>query len=191
MLEQGIPGVILIGIRAPGIEGPQLLEGVRSLGADLPVILIAGEGDGPLALEAVRSGAYDFIEAPFSPAHLVAVVRRALEKRWLRAELEMLRRRLRRGCDIGKRLIGGSPQMEMTRRRILDIGVAAFECRKKKLLHRGELTDEAKLNVGGGQLIPEDVTATSQSAVDIVELQRNLGIEAGQIWRRGAGSGQR
>jgi DNA-binding NtrC family response regulator len=114
-------GVILMSMRAHGIEGLQLQDFVRRLGADLPVVLIAGEGEEPLAVEAVRCSAYDVIETPFSSARLIEAVRRALEKRRLTVELETLRRRLRRGCEIEARLIGSSPQMETVRQRILDL----------------------------------------------------------------------
>lgn len=121
MLDPDFSGVVLVNMPAPGIEGLHLLDHVRRLNADLPVIMIAGEGDAPLALDAMRSGAYDFIEKPFASAHLIEVVKRALEKYRMTVELETLRRRLHRGSDVEARLIGTSPQMEAVRRRILDV----------------------------------------------------------------------
>ena len=56
-----------------------MIREVVDLDPDLPVIMITGHGDVSLAVEAMRSGAYDFIPKPFSPEHLVEVVQRALE----------------------------------------------------------------------------------------------------------------
>ena len=124
MLEPNFSGVVVTDMRLPGMDGLQFLQFARGLDADLPVIMITGHGDVALAVEAMRSGAYDFIEKPFSPKHLVEVVKRALEKRRLTLEVESLRRRLHHGDDIEARLIGRSPQMEKVRRLILDVANA-------------------------------------------------------------------
>ena len=81
-------------MRLPGMDGMALLRWVNQLDPNLPVIIITGHGDVTLAVEAMRSGAYDFMQKPFSTADLVEVVRRALEKRELVLEVEALRRRL-------------------------------------------------------------------------------------------------
>ena len=124
MLEPHFSGVVVTAMRLAGMDGLQFLQFARGLDVDLPVIMITGHGDAALAVEAMRGGAYDFIEAPFSPKHLVEVVKRALEKRRLTLEVESLRRRLHHRDGIEARLIGGSPRMETIRRLILDVADA-------------------------------------------------------------------
>ena len=121
VIEPGFPGVVVTDMRLPGMDGLQFLHVARGLDAEMPVIMITGHGDVSLAVEAMRGGAYDFIEKPFSPAHLVEVVKRSLEKRALTMEVAALRRRLEHRDDIEARLIGRSPQMEKVRRLVLDL----------------------------------------------------------------------
>ena len=61
------PGVILSDVRMPGLSGLELLAEVRRRDPDLPVILLTGHGDVPMAVEAMRDGAYDFLENPSAP----------------------------------------------------------------------------------------------------------------------------
>jgi two-component system C4-dicarboxylate transport response regulator DctD len=82
-LPAHFPGVILSDVRMPGMSGLQLLAEVQQRDADLPVILLTGHGDVPMAVEAMRDGAYDFLEKPFSPEALLGSLRRALDKRRL------------------------------------------------------------------------------------------------------------
>ncbi|WP_169316097.1 sigma-54-dependent Fis family transcriptional regulator, partial [Pseudomonas agarici] len=82
-LPADFPGVIISDVRMPGVDGLELLERVRILDADLPVILLTGHGDVKMAVEAMRDGAYDFLEKPFSPEALLSSLGRALEKRRL------------------------------------------------------------------------------------------------------------
>jgi two-component system response regulator AauR len=127
LLDPEFTGVVVADMRLPGMSGLQFLQIARGLDTDLPVIMITGHGDIALAVEAMRSGAYDFIEKPFSPTHLVDVVRRALEKRRLTLEIERLRRRIHHGDAIEARLIGHSPQIEKVRRLILDVADADID----------------------------------------------------------------
>lgn len=76
-LPQHFPGVIISDVRMPGMDGLQLLERLQADDPDLPVILLTGHGDVPMAVEAMRSGAYDFLEKPFTPQHLLGGLRRA------------------------------------------------------------------------------------------------------------------
>ncbi|CAL93064.1 sigma-54-dependent transcriptional regulator [Azoarcus olearius] len=120
-LGAGFPGIVVTDMRLPGADGLAVVRRARELDPDLPVIMITGHGDVTLAVEAMRSGAYDFIQKPFAPDLLVEVVRRALDKRALALEVVELRRRLEQRDGLDAALIGRSPQMERLRRLILDV----------------------------------------------------------------------
>ena len=120
-IAEAKPGVIVSDVRLPGRDGLSLLKEMQAADADLPVILITGHGDVSLAVQAMRSGAYDFIEKPFPPEHLVEVVRRAREKRALTLEIVRLRHKLSDGGRLEGRIIGRAPAMMKLRRVIADI----------------------------------------------------------------------
>jgi two-component system C4-dicarboxylate transport response regulator DctD len=75
------PLVIVSDVRMRGMSGLDLQRAVRARDAQLPVILITGHGDVPMAVQATREGAYDFIEKPFPPARILAAVQGALRQR--------------------------------------------------------------------------------------------------------------
>ncbi len=120
-LHAGWPGVVVTDMRLPGDDGMSLIRACHALEAELPVIMITGHGDVSLAVEAMRSGAYDFIPKPFSPEALVEVVRRALDKRALTLEVVRLRRALEISDGLAGRLVGSTPQIDAVRRLVLDV----------------------------------------------------------------------
>ncbi len=126
LLAADCPGVLITDIRLPGADGMDLLRHAQELDADLPVVLMTGHGDVSLAVQAMKSGAHDFIEKPFSPDYLVEVVRRALDKRKLILEVRDLRARLQGRDNIEARIIGASASMGRVRALIADLaGTAA------------------------------------------------------------------
>ncbi|MHA6267925.1 sigma-54 dependent transcriptional regulator [uncultured Aliiroseovarius sp.] len=116
------PGVIISDIRMPGMDGMGFLKKLMSLDSTLPVIMITGHGDVPMAVEAMRVGAYDFLEKPFNPDQLTTLAKSATHKRRLALDARALRRELGDGSTIMKKLIGASPVMSRLREDILDIG---------------------------------------------------------------------
>lgn len=102
-------GIIVSDIRMPGMDGMELLRHIASIDPDLPVVLITGHGDINLAVEAMRDGAYDFIEKPFATERFLDSVTRAIEKRELTLENRKLRDSVaNRPDDLEARLAGKS-----------------------------------------------------------------------------------
>jgi len=120
------PGVVVTDVRMPGMDGFALLERVRAADAEVPVVLVTGHGDIAMAMRAVREGAYDFIEKPAEPDHLVEVVRRALAHRGLVLENRRLRAQLAEGGPEG-RIIGRSPAIEHLRAAVANLADAEVD----------------------------------------------------------------
>ncbi len=76
--DAGKPGCIILDIRMPGMSGLELQERLNEVGSALPIIFITGHGDVPMAVEAMRRGAVDFIQKPFRDQDLLDRVNAAL-----------------------------------------------------------------------------------------------------------------
>ncbi|WP_304166702.1 response regulator FixJ [Phenylobacterium aquaticum] len=73
------PGCVVTDIRMPEMNGLELVAELKARGVTLPIIVITGHGDVPLAVEAMKAGVCDFLEKPFSDDTLLATLRRALD----------------------------------------------------------------------------------------------------------------
>ena len=124
-VARDFPGVLVTDIRMPGMDGMELMRRALEIDPALPVIIVTGNGDVELAVQAMRDGAYDFLEKPYNPAELVAVIRRALDKRRLTLENRALRNQVGGRDAIEARLIGRSEVMVHLREQVR--AVAATE----------------------------------------------------------------
>ena len=122
LIGYSFDGVVVTDIRMPGADGMTLLHRVRELDAEIPVILVTGHGDVQLAVKAMREGAYDFLEKPFTSQHLAGVIRRAMDRRGLVLENRRLRAVAGKQDDLETRLPGRTQAMVDLRYRIRAIG---------------------------------------------------------------------
>jgi two-component system C4-dicarboxylate transport response regulator DctD len=113
--------VVVSDIRLPGMDGTTLLRQLVERDPDLPVILMTGHGDVRTAVQAMKDGAYDFVEKPFPSRELVAVVKKALDKRKLTLEVRQLRRQLTVIGGLECRIIGRSPAITALRDLVQDV----------------------------------------------------------------------
>jgi len=118
------PGVVVSDIKMPGMDGMAFLKRLMGMDSGLPVILITGHGDVPMAVEAMRVGAFDFLEKPFNPDRMTELAKRATQARRMTLDNRALRKELSDGSVLMKKLIGGSGVMERLREDILDLGQA-------------------------------------------------------------------
>lgn len=120
-ISRNWPGVVLSDVKMPGIDGMEMLDRIREIDPEIPVVLFTGHGDISMAIQAIRRGAYDFVEKTAPPEYLIDVVQRALEKRRLVLENRSLRMELDDLSDLDARLIGKTPCMDKLRATIRNI----------------------------------------------------------------------
>jgi two-component system C4-dicarboxylate transport response regulator DctD len=116
-------GAVITDVKMPGMNGLQLLNEIKRISQDIPVVILTGHGDVPMAIEAMQAGAYDFLEKPAPPEYLLDVARRALETRRLGLENRSLKHRLETDSDIETRIIGISDEVQEMRRILLSLAV--------------------------------------------------------------------
>ncbi len=113
-IQPDFDGVVVSDIRMPGMDGLELFKRIMALDPELPVILVTGHGDIPMAVRAIQDGVYDFLAKPFAAERLIQCVRRAAEKRALVLENRRLRQAAREAED-GLPLIGQTAAMQRLR----------------------------------------------------------------------------
>jgi two-component system, NtrC family, C4-dicarboxylate transport response regulator DctD len=116
-----VPAIIICDVKLPGLDGLGLLAKAQSIDRDLAVILITGHGDVAMAVNAMRLGAYDFVEKPFPPGRLVEMARRAAENRRLILQVRALRAQLADQCGLESSILGSSAGIRRVRQFVLDL----------------------------------------------------------------------
>lgn len=115
-IQRRLPGLVLLDIWLEGskLDGIQVLERIKAEHPHLPVVMFSGHGTIETAVQAIKKGAYDFIEKPFKADRLLLAVRHALEASRLKRENEELKERIGEELE----LIGSSPAMVKVRQTI-------------------------------------------------------------------------
>ena len=157
-------GCVITDVRMPGLSGVDLLRRLRQLKIGIPVIVITGHGDVPLAVEAMKIGALDFLEKPFDDEVLLASVRSALnqlnqdQKR--QAERNEIERRLaalsNRERDVLEGLVSGHANKQIA----YDLGISprTIEIYRANLMTKmqaASLSDLVRMALIAGILGPE------------------------------------
>lgn len=117
-ISAGFDGVILSDIRMPGRDGFHLLGFAHQADAELPVILLTGEADIPMAVEAMNQGAFGFLEKPCASADLLPVIEQALRTRALVLENRRLKAQLTSGDPAARLIFGTSPTSDRLREQV-------------------------------------------------------------------------
>lgn len=111
-------GIILTDIRMPGRDGFYVLDYVMNCDADLPVVMLTGEGDIPMVVKAIGQGAFDFLEKPCPPDALLPVIDRAIKHRELVLENRDLKAQVAQTDPAARMVFGLSDQSETLRQTI-------------------------------------------------------------------------
>ena len=133
IIGKGYPGVVITDIRMPGLSGMELLKRLSHLDPQIPVILITGHGDVPMAVEAMRIGAYDFLEKPFEPEKISELTLSAMKLRQSSLELEKQKKDFSGLNNDLTKLVGVSSLWKGVTEKLSNLGSA-----NRHLLIKGE-----------------------------------------------------
>src|SRR5215475_16049679 len=103
--------LVLLDIRLPGMDGIEVLERIKAIDERVEVILVTAVKTVRTAVAAMKLGAFDYLTKPFEEEEVLAVVKRAIERRALRREVTFLRSELARR-DNSDEIVGASPEMQ-------------------------------------------------------------------------------
>ncbi len=149
-VAEGFDGCVVTDVRMPDMSGLDLLRELVSRGVGTPVVVITGHGDVPLAVEAMKAGAFDFLEKPFDDERLLALVGRALERspdQPMREEQIAVRARLARLSQRERQVLKGLVEGQLNKTIAWELGISArtVEVYRAKLMAKMEATAFAEL----------------------------------------------
>ncbi len=120
-IRRRAPKVVLTDFKMPRKSGMDLMRELQRFDPDIPVVLLTAHGDVPLAVAAMREGAYDFLQKPYVPEHLSAVVARAIEQRRLKQELQQLSGRVAAHEGLQAHIVGASAAIGRVRDMVAEL----------------------------------------------------------------------
>ena len=123
-LAKNSPVVILSDVKMPRMNGLTLLSKLQQIDSEIPVLLMSGHGDIPMAIEAMNEGAYDFLEKPLQPKKLLGQLQRAAEKRRLVMENRNLKQDIQQHSGVEAFIMGESAAIKNIRQQVLALAQA-------------------------------------------------------------------
>jgi two-component system response regulator AtoC len=111
IIQKEKPAVLITDLVMPGMDGIELMKKARKIDPGLEVIIITAYGSIPTAINAIREGAYDYIEKPFCPERAELLIEKLMEHRWLREENIALQQKLEERYRF-ENIISKSPRMQ-------------------------------------------------------------------------------
>ena len=118
-ISRNQPDVVVSDVRMPGMDGLEF-QREASQRTGIPILLFSAHGDIPMAVEAIQNGAYSFLEKPFDPHRLIALIDNAVKLKRLQDRTNRLEKRLSALTDLEQVLIGESPGISAIRQKIQD-----------------------------------------------------------------------
>ena len=156
-------GCVVTDVRMPQMDGLELLRRLRALDCVLPVIVMTGHGDIPLAVEAMKAGAVDFFEKPFSDDAMLAAVRRALgrqrEDRAREAERDAVKERLASLTAREREVLAGLVAGKANKNIAFDLGISPrtveiYRANVMTKMDAASLSDLVRMSLSVGILPP-------------------------------------
>ncbi|WP_320824804.1 sigma-54 dependent transcriptional regulator [Reinekea sp.] len=123
-LNENSPVVILSDVKMPRMDGLSLLAKLQQIDTDIPVLLMSGHGDIPMAIQAMNEGAYDFLEKPLQPEKLLSQLQRAADKRRLVMENRNLKQNIQQQSGVEAFIMGESAAIKSIRQKVLALAQA-------------------------------------------------------------------
>lgn len=149
--SSGGAGCLVLDLRLPGMSGLELQEYLNSRGIEIPIVFVTGHGDVPAAVSALKGGAVDFIQKPFSHREVLSIIQKAFQR-----DAENRERRARRSRSAGRlasltererevlqRIIAGKPNKVIASE--LDISVKTVEFHRAKVMEKAGVDSVAEL----------------------------------------------
>jgi len=149
--RSGGAGCLVLDLKLPGMSGLELQEYLNAKGIEIPIVFVTGHGDVPAAVSALKGGAVDFIQKPFSHREVLAIIAKAFQR-----DAEIRDRRARRSRIAGRlatltererevlqRIIEGKPNKIIASE--LDISVKTVEFHRAKVMEKTGVDSVAEL----------------------------------------------
>lgn len=165
-------GCIVTDIRMPGLSGLDLLRRLNDDAVRLPVIVITGHGDVPLAVEAMKLGAVDFLEKPFDDESLLAAVRAALDRRGDQDQREVRKAELRERLGLlsarERQVLDGLIAGQANKAIAYDLGISArtvevYRANVMTKMKAGSLSELVRMALIGGRDIGQEDNESAKS----------------------------